>query len=364
MLEKLKKKSIKSTIPIVIVLCVIGVALIVLEFQNLIAVIRGPVVFEDLEPDEIKGTIVVDASITANFGAFFKWSEKNTQTNRTRTTSVYYIIWTGTEDSEDYRYMAIKVPASDERKMEVMADNTNNNMYSDPIKYSGAIKKMPSKEYEAFREVFEESGWTDEEIDEGTLPYYINVGALTDSAGTTVFVIFGTGIVLVLIGLLLLIHAMTGGNLKSIKKELASLGLTETEADYEYECARAFNKKGNLRISSKLTFFMLGKTPHVLLNDKVVWVYQMNTTTNSVTTYELRFFLVNNRNPFHIAISNSDTGTEALRYIAQTMPKTIVGYSEDLLNMFQRDYQGFLNLKYNRPVGEAVPIGLENLKLF
>lgn len=364
MFEKLKKKSIKSTIPAVIVLCVIGIALIVLEFQNLIAVIRGPVVFETLEPEEIKGTIVVDASITVNFGAFFEWVEKNTQTNRTRTTSVYYIIWTGTDDSEDYRYMAIKVPASDERKMDAMADNTNNNMLSDPIKYSGAIKKMPSKEYEAFREVFEESGWTDEEIDENTLPYYINVGALTGSAGTTVFVFFGAGIILVLLGLLLLIYAMTGGRLKSIKKELASLGLTESEADYEYESARAFNKKGDFRISSKLTFFMLGKTPHVLLNDKVVWVYQMNTTTNSVTTYELRFFLVNNRNPFHIAIPNSDTGTEALRYIAQTMPKTIVGYSEDLFNMFQRNYEGFLNLKYNRPAGEAVPIGLENLKLF
>ena len=48
--------------------------------------------------------------------------EENTKTHARHTTDLYYVIWTGDENAQDFRYMGIKVPASDEYKMEEMAE--------------------------------------------------------------------------------------------------------------------------------------------------------------------------------------------------------------------------------------------------
>ena len=81
MLEELKKKSIKRSQFLVIILIGIGAVLIGIEFSGAVAMIRGPVVFESLEPDEINSSYLVNASIDTNFGAFMERYETNTKTH-------------------------------------------------------------------------------------------------------------------------------------------------------------------------------------------------------------------------------------------------------------------------------------------
>ena len=195
MLEKLKKKSILKSLPTVIILLAVGIVLLVLEFSNVKSMIRGHVVFESLAPEEINSDLIVDVTLYDNFGCYMEEYEENTKTHSKRTTDLYYVIWTGDEYAEDFRYMGIKVPASDENAMEKMADASYYGEYSDPIKYSGAINKMKPEEYKYFKEYFIESGFSEDEIDEWTLPYYISVGALTGSTATSAWVIVGIGAV-------------------------------------------------------------------------------------------------------------------------------------------------------------------------
>lgn len=354
MLEKLKKKSIVKALPAVIILFIAGIVLIGLEVSNLKSLMKGHVKFETLAPDEINGDLIVDASIDVNFGSFMEEYEENTKTHATRTTSLYYIIWTGDEDSEDFKYMGIKVPASDERKMEEMADATYNYEYSDPIEYSGAVNKMSSQEYEYFKEYFLESDWSEEEFEEYTLPYYISVGALTGGAATTVYGVVGIGVILIVIGLIMLIHALTGGKLKSFKKEIEDSGFSVSDVEFDYESAKLFNKGNDLRIGRRFIFYMSGNKPHILLNDQVIWAYQQNTThrTNGIktgTTHEILVYLLNNKKVAHIYVPKEDVGTEVLQYINQLMPRAVVGYSDELVRLYQKDYQGFLQLRYNAP---------------
>lgn len=354
MLEKLKKKSIVKALPAVIILFIAGIVLIGLEVSNLKSLMRGHVRFETLAPDEINENLIVDASIDVNFGAFMEEYEENTKTHATRTTSLYYIIWTGDEDSEEYKYMGIKVPASDEWQMEEMANATYNYEYSEPIEYSGAVNKMDSQEYEYFKEYFLESDWSEEDIEEYTLPYYISVGALTGGAAATAYGVFGIGVILIVIGLVMLIYALMGGKLKTFKKEIEESGFSQTDVEFDYESAKLFYKGDDLRIGRRFIFYIGGNKPHIIVNDHVIWAYQQNTThrTNGIktgTTYEILVYSLNKKKAVHISVPNEDVGTEVLQHMNQAMPKAVIGYSDELVRLYQKDYQGFLQLRYYAP---------------
>lgn len=352
MLEKLKKKSIQKSWFGLLVLLAIGIVLIWLEFSNIVSLMRGHIQFETLEPDEINGSLVVDASIDTNFGAYLEEYEKNTKTNYTRTTNLYYVIWTGDEYAEDFKYMGIKVPASEESTMEAIAEATYYEEYIDPVTYSGAINKMTDEEYKYFKEYFMDSGWTEEEVEEYTLPYYISVGALTGGSAVAAYVIMAIGIVLVIIAIWRFIFVLSGGCLKTIRKEMEEIGVSEHELEYEYESAKLINKGNDFRVGKRVTFFMLGSKAHVVSNAKIVWAYQKNTThrTNGIktgTTYEIVFKNYERKN-FQISIPNEQTGQELLQYLNDTMPWIVIGYDNDLNNLYQKDYQNFLQIRYNQ----------------
>lgn len=352
MLEKLKKKSILKSLPAIIITLAIGITLLVLEASGIKALVRGNVVFETLAPEEINNDLLVDVTLYDNFGCYMEKYEENTSTHATRTTDLYYVIWTGDDNAEDFRYMGIEVPASDERAMEKMAEATYYGEYSDPIKYTGAINKMSSEEYQYFKEYFLESGFTEDELDEWILPYHISVGALTGGAATSAWIIAGIGVVLVLIAVIILIFVLSGSKLKTLKKELAEAGIDETSVDYEYEGARLFNKKSDFRIGRRLTFFLLGSKPHALANDKLVWAYQSTTThrTNGIktgTTYAVTMRTYNKKS-YPVPVASEEEAQEVLQYIIETIPGAVIGYNDDLNKMFQKDFQNFLQIKYNQ----------------
>ena len=72
--------------------------------------------------------------------------------------------------------MGIRVPASDENVMNAMAEAGYHYEYSEPLRYTGIIKKMSADNYRYFTEYFYKAGWTDAEIEQYTVPYFINVG--------------------------------------------------------------------------------------------------------------------------------------------------------------------------------------------
>ena len=360
MLAELKKKSIMRAIPLVLLFVIAGGVLFAAEFSNIRSLLRGHVKFETLLPDEINGDLIVEASINANFGAYMEEYSKNTKTNVTRTTDIYYVIWTGDDDSEDYKYMGIKVPASYGGQMDRMAEATYNYEMSDTIHFTGAVNKMSSEEYQYFREYFQESDWTDEEIDEYTLPYYIIVGALTGGAATSAYVIFGIGIALIVFGVIILLYALSGGDVKAFQKEAATLGMSEMELEAEYAGARVMIQKDNLRIGRRLIFYMTGRRTRVIVNDKIVWAYQQSTThrTNGIktgTTYEIQVYLLNEKKARRINMPGEEKAGEVLQYMYDNIPTAVVGYTDELLSLFNKDYQGFLNLRYHNASGQDMP---------
>lgn len=181
-------KKLKFTI---FILLFAGVLLLVLDYPNVKLRLLGPTEFASLKPDEIEGGLLVEVSVDINFGTYAS-NEESTYYGygyaSSNTTDLYYVIWTGDAYAEDYRYMGIEVPVSEQSVMDEIAEAASEGKPVEPVKYTGTIRRMSSEEYPLFKEFFEESGWTEEEIEARTLPYTIDVSYMEEQDHSDLYI--------------------------------------------------------------------------------------------------------------------------------------------------------------------------------
>lgn len=366
MFEELRKKSFKGSLLVAILFLIAGIALAGFNAGNAFFATTGYVDFTTLTPDEIKNQLV-DVELVENFGCYLEEYSENTTTHYRTTTDYYYIIYTGAHDDleTDYKYMTIKVPASAGTKMDAMTDNTYNGILSSPMSFSGKIQKLDEEEYGYFVEFWEEMGFTETDIEELTLPYYINAYDSKGSQNGMYIFLFLAGAALAVLGLFLIIRGATGGCLKKIRKDIASAGYTESGIESDYGSAVSYAKKSDIKIGRLMTYFSLNSAnPRAIPNNKLMWVYQNTTThrTNGIktgTTYSVMCFVEGFKNAFTISVPNEATAQEILTKINQMCPWVVVGYSDDLRKMFNKDRAQFLSLRYNTVEHVAVEPGFE-----
>lgn len=362
MFEELKKKALKNSLVLSVVLFIIGAVMVGLMATNMFYIVTGYVDFTQLAPEEIKNQLV-EYDMEYNFGCCIEEYEYNESTHRSTTTALYYIIWTGDDDVEDYRYMAVKVPANFESKMEKMAENSYNYYPSDPISIKGKITKFDDEEYEYFLEFFEEAEWSESDIEEGTLPYYINVYDNPASANGGFIFLFSVGMIFLLWAILRIVKAFNGGYLKKLKKDIANAGLTEASVESDYARAALVHQKCTIRVGRLMTYFMLGSDARAIPNDKIAWAY-MNTVTHRTngiktgTTYSVQIE-TEGAGSFSIGVDKEDMALGVLKKFNEMLPWVVVGYSDELKALYRKNRAEFLNLRYNTCVHEAVEPGFE-----
>lgn len=191
-----KEQIIKKLMFTMFTLLFAGGILLILDYPNIKIHLFGPTEFESLEPDEIKDGLIVEILADINFGAYAYNEQKSFYYGypypiTSKATDVYYVIWTGDAYAEDYRYMGIKVPVSEQDIMEEIAEAVSNGTHAEPVKYTGIINKMSSKEYPLFEAYFQEAGWSKEEIEKRTLPYTINVSFLEEGDNSVLYIFMG-----------------------------------------------------------------------------------------------------------------------------------------------------------------------------
>lgn len=340
MFGKLRTKSLFKALPLALAFILFGSFVFGSFFRDVKAQLKGPVEFSSLQPDEIEERIVVNATIDANFGSYAERYEEDVETKETKTTDLYYVIWTGDENAEDWRYMGIRVDASEMDAMEAMAEETYEYGYAlETIEYSGAIEKMSDEEYRYFKEYFEESGFTEEEIEAYTLPYCINVGFLVGGYAVLSYICAGIGAAFIFAGVLMIVLTVMN-SCKAIKKELTTLNIPKEVVEDEYVNAKAFKGAGNIRIGKKVLFYIEGKKAHVAVCNQIVWAYVNPTAANCITLH------TNTRKHIYVRINSHTAAQEVLKYINETMPWVVVGYNDEINRMYYSDYTGFLKLRY------------------
>ncbi len=369
MLEELRKKAFKKSLLGIAILIIAGAVLIVLTAVNAFYAVTGYVQFETLSPDKIKNQLV-DVDLQANFSYFIEEYEYNTETHYRKTTNLYYVILTGDENATDYRYMGVRVPVRMQKQMDAMANNSANGILSDPISFSGKIKKMDKEEYSYFKEYFTggTEGFTEEEFEEYTLPYYIEYYGSKASMNSVFLIGFFGGLVLVVVGILKIVFGLNGSGLKKFRKDLEAAGMTEAsvESDMNSAFSHSNDKKGHIKIGRMCTYYNLDTAqPRAIPNRKIMWAYQNTVThrTNGVktgVTYSVMVWAEGYKGAFDMSVPSEAAAQEILKKMSQMFPWAVVGYSDELKKMFNKDRAGFLELRYNKVEHIAVEPGFEN----
>lgn len=366
MFESLKKKAFKKVLTSSIIFIIIGLALAIFMGKHAFYAVFGYATFEDLEPDQIHNQLV-DMSVTQAFDSFMYEEEVNSDTGRRISiTAYYYAIYSGGENLDlDYAIMAVKVPSAYYDTMEDIADYyyENEDFYSTPLHLSGEIKKMDKEELQYFKEYL---GFTDAEFNEYCIPYYVNVFRNKTSENIMAILIFGAGIVLIAVGIIRIMRFATGSSLKKLKEDLAAVGCSDATAESDYNSAVSYVKNGDIKIGRLFTYYMSGSSPRAIPNTKLIWAYQVTTThrTNGIktgTTYSVMLYVDDSRNSVTLHMPNESITLEALNKINQTFPWVVVGFSDELKKMFNKDRPQFMALRYNTVEHVAVEPGFENM---
>lgn len=351
MFETLRKKSLKSALVGAIILILIGGALIFFQGPEAFYAVVGYVDFESLEPDEIHSRIMVDVEVDINFGWFIRDYEENTSTHHERDIDRYYVIWTGDEYATDYRFMGIKVDAAYVKAMESYTDD---GYLTSPQSFSGEIRKLSSKDYNFFKKYFtdEPDGWSMEEFEEWTLPYYIDTLKSKSSSNAIAIIVFLGGLALLTWGIVRIYKAATGSYLKNFRMAITEEGCTETTVESDFNSAQSFTKNGSIKIGRLFIYDLSGSTPTAIPVSKIMWAHQVTTThrTNGIktgTSYSVLIYVENEKNSVSLSVPNEAVSQTILEKISAAFPWVVVGFSEEIKRLFNRDRAQFLSLRYN-----------------
>lgn len=352
--------------PATIILFIIAIILAVIAIPK-ISNIKN---FEDLEPDEIKDQNV-KVGVTVNIGCFREEWEENTSTHKRKTTYLYYVIPTGDEIAyytDEYRYMAIKVPAKYKQQMEKITNDNLQQEFADPLYFVGHIRELGSAEYSSFKRAWRYAGETDEWIEENTIPYYIEVTGTSIFTGSDVLYVIllvGAGL-LVLWGVVRIIKATGGGYVKAFTKDIESAGYTETTAFSDLNRAFSFNGD-SIKVGRLLFFYGMNDTvPRAIPVSKILWAYQNTTThrTNGVktgTTYSLMIYVDGNKAATTINVPSEAVAQGVLQQMNIMYPWVVIGYSDEIKKIFNKDRAQFLQLRYNTVEHTVVEPGFNNI---
>lgn len=366
MLEELKKKSFKKSLPMSIILIVIGLVLTIWNAASTFCALFGYATFEDLRPNQVGGKLV-EADINIVYECYLEQGTKNTSTNRTTINYVWYVIATGDIYETDYRYLAIRVPKSLSKKMDTIMEYYYD--YGMPaaesLQVTGKVKRFfPDKYYNYFHDLFvEDYEWSEEDFKDYTIPYYLDVNLNMDAAKYGYVFLFAVGLALILWGIVRIIKGATGSSLKRFIYDYQSAGFTDGAIESDVATATSFTK--DIKIGRLCTYYgMNGATPRAIPNGKIMWTYQNTTThrTNGVptgTTYSIMVYADGIKNAVSISVPNEATAQDILKKMSEIFPWVVVGYSDELRKLFNKDRAQFLQLRYNTVEHVAVEPGFE-----
>ena len=359
MLNELQKKAKKSVVISAILLFIIGIALTIPFFRNIQSYIGDGTTFEELAPDEIKAGMYVNIQLMDNFGCFIEEYSENTKTHKQTTEYLYYVIWTGDDYATDYRFMGIRVPYSYKKQMETMADNTYEGLRGETLPFNGYVREMTSEDKGYFEEYFTSSGWTVEEYEASTLPYYIEITESEDQVFPVILLVGGA--LLILWGIVRLVKLATGGFLKKFNKDLEEAGLTVESLESDFEQAKNNDMKlsGVVGLGQRAVYYMDGAHPRVVSTRKLLWAYTNITQHRTYgiptgKTYSVQVLAEGRGSFLAIGAKNDANAKEILQYLVTKYPWMVAGYSEDLRKLFAQDIAAFKSLKYDKEISNTM----------
>lgn len=364
MLQKLKSASLKKVLPGVIIMFLISAGLLIYFGPDFITWAKGPVVFEDLTIDEIE-----DQYVTMTFE--LTWGTYATQVTTTTRNGAkvsewdsmqYHAVLVGgldrylySEEDLYWEFIGLALPAKYfdtakiiDRNSDDFFENYDLRALDTTLQVTGQICPMEDDMLRYYRSFFRDADYTDEEFAAYCAPYYIKVDGLKRGSVGVVLLMNAVAACLFVIALFMLIKALTGGYQKKLVKALKALGEMELErADSDYETASEPTK--GLRIGRNYLFDCTSAKTEVYPLRQVAWAYIHQIDHKKYgrtvgTTYSVMLY-TEDKKQHSLAVPGKSACDQVIDELSRKCPAGIFGYSDQLKQLFNKNYDEFTRLR-------------------
>ncbi len=348
-MKSLRKKSIKSIIPLFILFLIIGVVMEAVSLPSMLTSLEKPMDWEDVDfTGDIEG-LYITGTVYCVYDCYCEETENGTPIGRE------YII-----DADDYYYMGMCVDKKDfdeaEALMNAYWDYIDgyadvDEVFEHQYEVTGTITKIPSDSMKFYKEYINWYDYTEEEK-EMFLPYYLEVGKVGGYTPGGAIALVVIGAIFILLAVLFLARALTGSYQKSIKKYIAASSSPDMAAEKVARFIQNTPETNNLRYNTEFICGQEGATTAFGETSKLVWVY-LHTVTHKryfITVGKSYTLMLGFKDGTRqsVTMKNEAAGKNHMLRLSELFPYVIYGYSAELERMFMKDMNAFLNLRYNQ----------------
>lgn len=348
-MNALKKKSIKSIIPLFLLFLIIGVVMEAVSLPSMLTTLEEPMDWEDVDFEGDIDGLYITGTVYCVYDCYCEETENGRPINRE------YII-----DADESYFMGMIVDKKDfdeaEALMEAYWDYIDgygdvDQVYAKQYEVSGTITRIPSDSMKFYNEYIDWYKYTPEE-EEMFLPYYLEVGKVNGYTPGGAIALVVIGIIFIILAVLFLVLALTGSYQKSIKKYIAASASPDMAAEKVERFLLNTPEINNLRYNTEFICGQEGATTVFAETSKLAWVY-LHTVTHKryfITvgkSYSLMLGFTDGTRQ-SVTMKNEAAATHHMDRLSELFPYVICGYSAELDRMFTKDLRGFLNLRYNQ----------------
>ena len=341
MLETLQKKSRKAIITRMIIAFIIMAGCLIYCGKGLIQFFQGPVSIksaDDLSKYEGK---YVSYDVELLLDPYVEETSRNTKTNVTRTTALGFVVY-------DYKLdlcFGYRVKTSDNDLHSDIIDASysaynEGTAFPESFQIRGTLKALKGTELNYYQSTTSEI--FGDRVDSVASPFYIDSETVDGKEISIVFVVSAAALIALLYIIYNFMKLKNNGCLKQFNKYLEknpSISIASIESDFN-----SAEQVGKNWVGKKWLIFLEGSNVKILDMSQLVWAYYYRRTGRHPESKIITFDINKNQVSFDVSSSESDI---VLQNWSINQPHMMLGYDEDLKRTFNKDFETFLNLKYN-----------------
>lgn len=343
MFRALKKSAAKSAVTVILIALAVIAAVVIYQGKSLFDFVKGPKPIEaGMDYDGLEGSYVSFDAVQV-LDEFVRQTSRESGSKKEKLENIGYLVYF----EDDGWLFGMEMKKSKEEAMNAQIDETIKWMNGDldqmtrVTHVTGTWKALTGKRLQFFKEtVTDDLG---EEYLNMAQPYYIDTNAVGDKLKSQIYIGLAIIGIALLCAIYTLISFLTGSYKRKIKKYIAAHPeVNEERLEADYAGAAAVGKR--IRAGRRYTVFTKGIHGYIVDNQYIVWAYYYQRTGR----YQESSLHLYDKDGKLTVISASEKEARHVMDIYQREQSHIVlGYSKELEQVFVKNRQDFLNLRYN-----------------
>lgn len=343
MYRALKKNAAKSTVKVILIALVVIAAVTIYQGKPLFDFAKGPrPIAAGMDYNALEGSYVSFDAVQV-LDEFVRQTSRESGSKKERLENIGYLVYF----EDDGWIFGMEMKKSREKAMNAQIDETIKWMNGDldqmttVTHVTGTWKALTGKRLQFFKETV-----TDDlgaEYLNMAQPYYIDTNAVGDKLKSQIYI----GLVIIGIALLCAVYTLilflTGSYKRKIKKYIAAHPeVNEERLEADYAGAAAVGKR--IRAGRRYTVFTKGIHGYIVDNQNIVWAYYYQRTGRY---YESSLRLYDKDGKLIVIGASEKEAKHVMDIYRREQSHIVLGYSKELEQLFVKNFQYFLNIRYN-----------------